>query len=298
MPARKAKGADTLTIEGREVPVTNLEKVLYPGRRFTKALVIDYYIRVAPYLLPHIRDRPVTLKRFPDGVTGEAFYEKDLPNFAPEWVQTFRVPRRAGGPDIRYILINDLPTLVWCANAAALELHPFLHRVPDIGVPASVVFDLDPGEGSDVLTCANVGLLLQEVLEQLQLTSYPKVSGSKGIQVYIPLNTPSSYTVTQPFARALAELLANQHPDLIVSEMPKEKRKGKVFIDWSQNSDFKTTVGVYSLRAKNKVPFVSCRSPGRNCNPRSKKRTASPCTGSLALHWKASKTLAISSLTC
>ena len=257
MPARKAKGADTLTIEGREVPVTNLEKVLYPGRRFTKAQVIDYYIRVAPYLLPHIRDRPVTLKRFPDGVTGEAFYEKDLPNFAPGWVQTFPVPRRAGGPDIRYILINDLPTLVWCANAAALELHPFLHRAADIGVPASVVFDLDPGEGSDVLTCAMVGLLLKEVLEQLQLTSYPKVSGSKGIQVYIPLNTASSYTVTQPFARALAELLANQHPDLIVSEMPKEKRKGKVFIDWSQNSDFKTTVGVYSLRAKSKVPFVS-----------------------------------------
>ena len=257
MPARKAKGADTLTIEGREVPVTNLEKVLYPGRRFTKAQVIDYYIRVAPYLLPHIRDRPVTLKRFPDGVTGEAFYEKDLPNFAPGWVQTFPVPRRAGGPEIRYILINDLPTLVWCANAAALELHPFLHRAPDIGVPASVVFDLDPGEGSDVLTCAKVGLLLKKVLEQLQLTSYPKVSGSKGIQVYIPLNTASSYTVTQPFARALAELLANQHPDLIVSEMPKEKRKGKVFIDWSQNSDFKTTVGVYSLRAKSKVPFVS-----------------------------------------
>jgi bifunctional non-homologous end joining protein LigD len=257
MPARKSKRADALTIEDREVPVTNLEKVLYPGRRFTKARAIDYYIRVAPYLLPHVLDRPVTLKRFPDGVTGEAFYEKDLPSFAPGWVQTFPVPRHAGGPDIRYILINDLPTLVWCANAAALELHPFLHRVPDIGVPTSVVFDLDPGEGADVLTCAKVGLLLKEVLQQLQLTSCPKVSGSKGIQVYIPLNTPSNYNLTQPFARALAELLANQHPDLIVSEMAKQKRKGKVFIDWSQNSDFKTTVGVYSLRAKNKVPFVS-----------------------------------------
>jgi len=211
MPGRKPKQADTLTVEGREVPATNLDKVLYPGRRFTKARVIDYYIRAAPYLLPHLRDRPVTLKRFPDGVTGEAFYEKDLPSFAPPWVQTFPVPRRAGGRDIQYILINDLPTLVWCANAAALELHPFLHRAPDIGVPTSVVFDLDPGEGSDVLTCAKVSLLLKELLQQLQLTSCPKISGSKGIQVYIPLNTSSNYNMTRPFARALAELLANQH---------------------------------------------------------------------------------------
>ncbi len=247
----------TLSIEGREVPVSNLDKVLYPGRRFTKAQIIDYYIRVAPYLLPHLRNRPVTLKRFPDGVTGEAFYEKDLPGFAPEWIRTFPVPRHAGGPDICYILINDLPTLTWCANAAALELHPFLHLTTDIHSPTSVVFDLDPGEGSNILTCVRVALLLKDVLEQLQLASYPKVSGSKGIQVYAPLNTPTSYSVTQPFARALAVLLAKQHPKLIVSEMPKEKRKGKVFIDWSQNSDFKTTVGVYSLRAKNKLPFVS-----------------------------------------
>ena len=124
MPRRPtSKSSETLNVAGRDVPVSNLDKVLYPGRRFTKAQVIDYYIRAAPYLLLHLRDRPVTLKRFPDGVTGDAFYEKDLPSFAPEWVQTFPVPRRGGGPDIRYILINDLPTLVWCANAAALELH-------------------------------------------------------------------------------------------------------------------------------------------------------------------------------
>ncbi len=258
MPRTSASNkSETLHVEGRDVPVSNLQKVLYPGRRFTKAQVIDYYIRAAPYLLPHLRDRPVTLKRFPDGVTGDAFYEKDLPSFAPEWVQTFPVPRRGGGPAIRYILINDLPTLVWCANAAALELHPFLHRAPVIDVPTSLVFDLDPGEGADILTCVKVAMLLREVLEQLQLASCPKVSGSKGIQVYVPLNIPANYAVTQPFARALAELLANRHRKLMVSEMPKEKRKGKVFIDWSQNSDFKTTVGVYSLRAKNKVPFVS-----------------------------------------
>src|SRR5437764_3911076 len=137
MPRRTPQHAETLNIEDREVPVTNLDKVLYPGRRFKKAQVIDYYIRVAPYVLPHVLARPVTLKRFPDGVTREAFYEKDLPSFAPEWIKTFPVPRRAGGPEIRYILINDLPTLVWCANAATLELHPFLHRAPNIEVPTS-----------------------------------------------------------------------------------------------------------------------------------------------------------------
>ncbi|MFL6451559.1 MAG: non-homologous end-joining DNA ligase [Bryobacteraceae bacterium] len=257
MPKRTKRTADSSDIEGRDVPVSNLQKVLYPGRRFTKVQVIDYYIRVSRWLLPHLHDRPVTLKRFPDGVRGDAFYEKDVPSFAPDWIRTFPVPRHAGGPDIKYILINDLPTLVWCANAATLELHPFLHRVPELALPTSVVFDLDPGEGSDVLTFAKVGLLLKDLLEQLQLISYPKVSGSKGIQVYVPLNAPVTYAVTQPFARSLAELLASQHPRLIVAEMPKEKRKGKVFIDWSQNSDFKTTVGVYSLRGKNMLSFVS-----------------------------------------
>src|SRR3954452_3887051 len=197
MPRRQSsRKSETLDVEGRHVPVSNLEKVLYPGRRFTKAQVIDYYIPAAPHLLPHLRGRPVTLKRFPDGVTGDAFYEKDLPSFAPEWAQTFPVPRRGGGPDIRYILINDLPTLVWCANAAALELHPFLHRAPSIDVPTLVVFDLDPGEGSDILTCARVAFLLRDVLSQLQLVSYAKVSGSKGIQVYVPLNTAVTYSVT------------------------------------------------------------------------------------------------------
>src|SRR3954470_23575113 len=166
MPRRQSsRKSETLDVAGRDVPVSNLDKVLYPGRRFTKAQVIDYYIRAAPYLLPHLRDRPVTLKRFPDGVTGDAFYEKDLPGFAPEWVQTFPVPRHGGGPEIRYILINDLPTLVWCANAAALELHPFLHRANAIDVPTSVVFDLDPGEVADIFTCANVAVLLRKVLE-------------------------------------------------------------------------------------------------------------------------------------
>jgi bifunctional non-homologous end joining protein LigD len=256
--AKKSAGrSDRLQIDGREVPVTNLDKVLYPENGFTKAQVIDYYIRVSQYLLPHFENRPVTLKRFPDGVRGQAFYEKDAPGYAPEWVKTFPVPRRAGGTDIQYILINDLSTLVWCANVASLELHPFLHCVPEIQQPRSVVFDLDPGEGTDLLTCAEVAFLLRNVLRRLGLEAIPKVSGSKGLQVYVPLNTAVSYAATQPFARALADLLTKEHPNLIVAEMAKSQRPKKVFIDWSQNSDFKTTVGVYSLRAKRDRPFAS-----------------------------------------
>jgi bifunctional non-homologous end joining protein LigD len=248
---------DTLDIGGQKVQVSNLDKVLFPDDQFTKAQVIDYYIRVSEYLLPHFQDRPVTLQRFPDGVRGEFFYEKDAPRFAPKWIQRFPVPRRAGGADIYYILIHDLATLVWCANAASLELHPFLHRVPGLQRPTFVVFDLDPGTGADILSCAEVAFLLRELLAGLQLECWPKVSGSKGIQVYVPLNSAVTYATTRPFARAVADLLAKQHPSRIVAEMAKSERSGKVFIDWSQNSDFKTTIGVYSLRAKRGQPFVS-----------------------------------------
>jgi bifunctional non-homologous end joining protein LigD len=243
-------------IEGRKITVSNLEKVLYPAG-FTKGQVIDYYIRVARFILPHLKDRPITLKRYPDGVNGQYFYEKDAPKFTPAWVKTFPVPRRSGGADIRYIAINDLPSLVWCANLANLEIHPFLHRVPAIDSPTQIVFDLDPGEGVDVLACAEVAFLLKDVLERMKLKSFAKVSGSKGIQLSIPLNTPVTYGTTQPFAKGLADLMVQQHPQLVVAEMTKSLRPGKVFIDWSQNSDFKTTVGVYSLRAKSEGPTVS-----------------------------------------
>jgi bifunctional non-homologous end joining protein LigD len=254
-PSKKIR--HELEIDGRPVPVSNLDKVLYPETQFTKAQVIDYYIRVSQYLLPHFHNRPVTLKRLPDGVHGQVFYEKQRPRFTPEWIQTFPVPRRAGGPDIQYILINDLATLVWCANAASLELHPFLHCIPEIQQPTAVVFDLDPGEGADMLNCIEVAFLLKDVLTRLSLDSLSKVSGSKGIQVYVPLNSGAGYSITRPFARALAQLLAKQHSRLIVAEMAKAERVDKVFIDWSQNADFKTTVGVYSLRAKRDRPFVS-----------------------------------------
>ena len=188
----------TLEIEGRAVKCTRLSKVLYPASKFTKAEVIEYYVRIAPYILPHLKDRPVTLKRYPDGVTSEAYWEKDAPSFTPEWVETFPVPRHAGGPAINYVLIQNTATLASAANSAALELHPFLHRAPNIGSPTSIVFDLDPGEGANIQQCIRVAFELRTTLEHLSLKLFPKVSGSKGIQLYLPLNQPSSYDMTQP----------------------------------------------------------------------------------------------------
>lgn len=249
---------EQLIVDGRRVSVSNLEKLLYPGEKFTKAKVIDYYVRISKFLIPHLKERPITLRRFPDGVFGEAFYEKDAPAFTPKWVQTVPVPRReTPGDNIRYILINDLPTLVWLADLACLEIHPFLHRASRLDRPTSMVFDCDPGEGTNILDCARVALMLREVLHELSLESYVKVSGSKGLQVYVPLNSPVTYDETQPFAKALAELLAEREPKLIVPKMPKRLRTRKVFIDWSQNAEYKTTVGVYSLRAKTHRPYVS-----------------------------------------
>jgi bifunctional non-homologous end joining protein LigD len=242
----------------KQIALSRPAKILYPARRFTKANVVDYYLKIAPAILPHLRNRPITLKRFPDGVFGEAFYEKDLPAFAPEWIKTFPIPRRdPNEPPIQYILINDAATLAWAADAAALELHPFLHRVPKIETPTHLVFDLDPGEGANILQCAEVAFLLQETLAKLRLKCFPKVSGSKGVQIYAPLNIPITYDATQPFARAIAELLARTYPDRVVANMSKTLRRGKVFIDWSQNADHKTTVAVYSLRAKSRHPYVS-----------------------------------------
>ncbi len=241
----------------RKLVVTNPDKVLYRAGHVTKAQVVEYYVKVSRWLLPHFKNHPVTLKRYPDGVHGEFFYEKDAPGFTPEWVKTAPVPRHDGGPDIRYILINDVATLAWVANIASLELHPFLHRAPAIDTPTAVVFDLDPGEGADILTCAQAAFLLKDLLDQLGLESLVKVSGSKGLQVYVPLNTAVTYAATQPFARAVAQMLERQSPKLIVADMAKNLRHNKVFIDWSQNADHKTTVGVYSLRAKSARPFVS-----------------------------------------
>jgi bifunctional non-homologous end joining protein LigD len=225
-------------VEGRPLSLSNLDKALYPGNGFTKAQVIDYYIRIAPWMLAHYGKRPVTMKRFPDGVRGKAFYEKDAPKHAPAWVHTTDVPRQKGGKPIRYVCVDDLPTLIWCANIASLELHPFLHRAGQLDCPASMVFDLDPGEGANLVTSATVAFYLRELLDANGLQCLPKVSGSKGLQLYVPLNTKVSYAQTRSFAQGAAQLLEKRHPQLVVSEMAKNLRNGKVFIDWSQNSDF------------------------------------------------------------
>jgi bifunctional non-homologous end joining protein LigD len=235
----------------------NPDHVIYGNMNFTKRDVVDFYRAVAPYLLPHLKQHPVTLKRYPDQTHGMSFWEKDAPAFTPKWVKTFGVWRRSGEAQIHYIVIDSARVLEWAASVGTLEIHPFLARVPEIEQPASVVFDLDPGEGVKVPGAARVALLLRAVLARLGLDSFAKVSGVKGIQVYVPLNTPVTYSMTQPFARTVAELLHAQNPELIVASMAKSERGGRVFIDWSQNADYKTTVSVYSLRAKRHRPHVS-----------------------------------------
>ena len=245
----------TLEVEGRKVDVSNLDKVFYPKTGFTKGQVIDYYIRVSAVLLPHLKDRPISLKRYPDGVEGFFFYEKQCPSHRPEWVKTAKVAKTEGGA-IDYCVMNDLPSLVWAANLADLEIHTFLHRGRSINRPTALAFDLDPGAPADIVQCCQVGLWLKALFDSLGLESFPKTSGSKGLQVYVPLNTAVTYERTKPFAHAVALLLEKQHPELVVSRMQKVLRKGKVLVDWSQNDDKKTTVNVYSLRAKER-PTVS-----------------------------------------
>jgi len=237
-----------LDVAGRSLEVSNLDKVLYPKTGFTKGQVLDYYIKISPWLLPHLRDRPITLKRYPDGVEGFFFYEKNCPAHRPKWLKTANVAKTGGSID--YCLINELPALVWAANLADLELHTFLHKAPAINKPTTVAFDLDPGEPANIIDCCKVGLRLKELFRALKLESFPKTSGSKGMQVYVPLNTPATYEQTKAFARQVAETLEQQAPDLVVSRMNKNLRNGKVFVDWSQNDDHKTTINVYSLRAK------------------------------------------------
>ncbi|TDU81306.1 bifunctional non-homologous end joining protein LigD [Prosthecobacter fusiformis] len=243
-----------LEVEGVQVPVSNLEKVMYPKTGFTKGDVINYYIRVAEYMLPHLASRAITLKRYPDGVDGFFFYEKQCPDHAPEWIKTTKVAKTDGSID--YCVIGDLPSLVWVANLANLEFHTFLHRKTAVKRPAVLAFDLDPGPPADILTCCKVGLLLKDLFDSLGLQSFPKTSGSKGLQVYVPLNTPVTYDRTKAFAQAIAQALEQQCPDLVVSKMLKKLRDGKVLLDWSQNDDHKTTVNVYSLRAKER-PTIS-----------------------------------------
>jgi bifunctional non-homologous end joining protein LigD len=246
----------TVEIQGRHLKLSNLEKVLYPATGFTKQQVIDYYARIAPAILPHLVGRALTRKRYPDGVDGEPFYEKNAPKYRPEWVKTAPIWSEGNRRTVYYVLANDLATLVWLANLAALELHPSLALAKDITCPTEMVFDLDPGPPANIVQCCQVGLWLREIFEHFGLKSFPKTSGSKGLQLYVPLNTPTTYDATKTFAHALAQLLEHEHPETVVSDMKKTLRAGKVFVDWSQNDEHKTTVAVYSLRAR-EHPTVS-----------------------------------------
>jgi len=230
--------------------VSNWDKVLFPQTGFTKGDLITYYASIAPAVVPHLRDRPLTLKRYPNGVDEPYFYEKQSPSHRPEWVQTAKIGQ------VNYTLCQDRPTLIWLANLADVELHTSLAFATAPERPTMLVFDLDPGEPAALLECCEVALVLRGLFGQLGLESVVKTSGSKGMQVYVPLNGPVAYEQTKPFARRVAELLEQRMPDLVVSRMTKRLRAGRVLVDWSQNDEHKTTVNVYSVRARER-PAVS-----------------------------------------
>ncbi len=246
----------TVDIQGRQLQLSNLEKVLYPEAGFSKGQVIDYYVRIAPALLPHLHDRPLTMKRYPNGVSGQFFYEKNCPSHRPEWVQTASVWSEGNKRIMKYCLVQDLPTLVWAANLADIELHTSLSLGHDILQPTMLVFDLDPGAPANIVQCCQVGLWVREIFEHFGLKCFAKTSGSKGLQVYVPLNTPAGYEQTKAVAHAIARHLEDEHRELVVSDMKKALRVNKVLVDWSQNDDHKTTICVYSLRARER-PTVS-----------------------------------------
>ncbi len=242
-------------IGGRTLTVSNLDKVLYPEAGFTKAEVIDYYVRIAPVLLHHLGDRGITLRRYPDGVDAGSFFEKRCPAHRPDWIGAVDGPGDRGGA-IGYCHLAEPAALAWAANMAALELHAPMARAGDMESPTMVVFDLDPGPGTAMAECAEVGGWIREVLDGVGLASYPKTSGSKGLQLYVPLNSPHTHDDTKSFALAVAQVVEQGHQDRVVTTQNKDVRRGRVLIDWSQNSRHKTTICAYSLRARPR-PTVS-----------------------------------------
>ncbi|HVN72371.1 MAG TPA: non-homologous end-joining DNA ligase [Desulfomonilia bacterium] len=242
-------------VAGKRLTLSNLEKDLYPSYGFTKAHVLEYYRRISPFSLPHLKDRALTLKRYPEGVEEGFFYEKRCPSHRPSWVTTAKIPH--SGERMTVCLVNDLNTLMWVENLASLELHVPLARADSPGTPDFLVFDLDPGDQAGILDCARVALILRDLLAELKLASYVKTSGQKGLHVYVPLNLKeTTFDDTKKFTKSVAEVLQSNYPDLVTAKMTKELRKQKVFINWSQNDASKTMICVYSLRAREK-PVVS-----------------------------------------
>jgi bifunctional non-homologous end joining protein LigD len=238
-----------VAVHGQTLQLSNLDKLLYPAAQFTKAHVIDYYSRIAPAMLPHLAHRPVTLKRYPNGVDDKFFFQKNCPSHHPNWLTTANIQYNARHPPIDHCLLNSPAALVWAANLGALELHTSLALARRIDQPRSIVFDLDPGPPAGLLQCVQVALHLHDLLHDLNLDSFVKTSGKNGLHLYVPLNTPTDYDHTKTFAQVVADWLTRQHPQHITSNMRKDLRRGKVFVDWSQNTLHKTTVCVYSLRA-------------------------------------------------
>jgi bifunctional non-homologous end joining protein LigD len=251
-------GAATHVVEvaGRRLTIRNLDRVIFPQTRTTKAELLDYYVRIADVMLPHLRDRLLHMHRYPEGVEGPRFWQKACPEHRPEWVPTIPVWSRDKAANIEFCSVNDLATLLWAVNIGSIELHTSLHTRHDLHRPTTLAFDLDPGAGVDVLGCGEVALRLQELLSSVGLRSVVKTSGSKGLQVYVPLNSDVTYTQTKPAARQIAEVMEAQWPERVVSRMARALRAGKVLIDWSQNTEHKSMVCVYSVRAKDH-PTVS-----------------------------------------
>ena len=245
-----------IAINGSRLTLSNPEKELYPAHGFTKAQVLEYYRRMAGIILPHLQDRALTLKRYPDGVDREFFFEKRCPPHHPAWVKTAEVPRDDGG-QMTVCLVNNPATLLWVANLASLELHVPLARTGSPETPDAMVFDLDPGEPANILDCARVALILRELLSRLRLASYPKTSGRKGLHLFVPLHyREATFADTKSFSKAVAIIMQKNYPELVTAKMAKEQRQGRVFINWSQNDASRTMICVYSLRAREK-PFVS-----------------------------------------
>jgi bifunctional non-homologous end joining protein LigD len=236
-------------VDGRQLKVTNLDKVLYPEVGFTKGEVIHYYATIAPTLLTHSAGRCVTFRRYPNGVDGKSFFEKRCPKHRPDWVDVAIGPGDRNG-DVAYCLIEEEAAVVWAANLAALELHTPMALAEDLESPRMLVFDLDPGPRTDITQCAQVGLELQELLSTVDLEVFAKTSGSKGMQLYVPLNTPHTHEHCSDFAKAAGSVLAKRRPKDVTINMAKSERPGRVFVDWSQNSRHKTTICPYSLRAR------------------------------------------------
>lgn len=262
LEAASRSGRQYATVDGRRLALSNLDKLLYPQAGVTKAAVLAYYARIAPVMLPHLRDRPVTLRRFPEGATGPSFFEKNAPRGLPEWVPTAAVQRRArgDGDTIRYVLLCEVAGLVWAANMAALELHVPMWKVRPgssaYGDADLMVFDLDPGAPAGIVECCRVGLWLRKALADEGYEAYAKTSGSKGLQLYVRLDPPQPGETSRELAHRIARAAEKALPDDVVSNMRKELRPGKVLVDWSQNNPAKTTVAAYSLRARPR-PTVS-----------------------------------------